>query len=203
MFFRSATELNWLRIVPVLLVNTPINNAQGMSVLFGLLFGLKKSPLTSIQVLYSNLICACTLGFVCAIEPPEDGIMDQPPRHVGKRMIGRFLFLRILLGTATLVICVVGSVFWARKNGYSENELHSQALTVLNFGAIAVTMSARFSRKTAFSMRTFRGNSLAWWSYGIMVVMQIFITYTPGVNSTIFEMAGMTGGSGVLSCLAW
>ena len=55
----------WDDLRKVLLVNTPINNAQGMSVLFGLLFGLKKSPLTSIQVLYSNLICAVTLGFVC------------------------------------------------------------------------------------------------------------------------------------------
>ena len=40
------------------LVNTPINNAQGMSVLFGLLLGLTNSPLSSIQVLYCNLICA-------------------------------------------------------------------------------------------------------------------------------------------------
>jgi magnesium-transporting ATPase (P-type) len=54
----------WDNLRKVLLVNTPINNAQGMSVLFGLLLGLKKSPLSSIQVLYSNLICACTLGFV-------------------------------------------------------------------------------------------------------------------------------------------
>jgi len=177
----------------VLLVNTPINNAQGMSVLFGLLFGLDKSPLTSIQVLYSNLICACTLGFVCAVEPPEEGIMDQPPRQTGKRLIGRFLFLRILIGTATLVVCVVGSVFWARDHGYSEDELHSQALNVLNFGAIAITMSARFARKSALSTRTLHGNNLAWWSYGIMVVLQIFITYTPGLNSTIFEMDPMDG----------
>jgi magnesium-transporting ATPase (P-type) len=173
------------------MVNTPINNAQGMSVLFGLLFGLDKSPLTSIQVLYSNLICACTLGFVCAVEPAEDGIMDQPPRRVGKRLIGRFLLLRLAVGTATLVSCVVGSVFWARNQGYSEDELHSQGLNVLNFGAISITMSARFSRKSAFSTRSFHGNKLAWWSYFIMAVLQVFITYTPGLNSTIFQMAGM------------
>jgi magnesium-transporting ATPase (P-type) len=57
----------WDNLRKVLLVNTPINNAQGMSVLFGLAFGLTGSPLTAIQILYSNLICACTLGFVCAI----------------------------------------------------------------------------------------------------------------------------------------
>jgi hypothetical protein len=35
--------------------------------LFGLALGLKQTPLTAIQVLYSNLITAITLGFVCAI----------------------------------------------------------------------------------------------------------------------------------------
>merc|ERR1711971_750139 len=36
----------WDDLRKVLLVNTPINNAQGMSVLFGLAFGLKQSPLS-------------------------------------------------------------------------------------------------------------------------------------------------------------
>jgi magnesium-transporting ATPase (P-type) len=54
----------WDNLRKVILVNTPVNNAQGLSVLFGLACGLQKSPLTAIQVLYSNLICAVTLGFV-------------------------------------------------------------------------------------------------------------------------------------------
>jgi len=57
----------WDNLRKVLLVNTPINNAQGLSVLFGLVFGLDDTILTPIQVLYCNLICAVTLGFVLAI----------------------------------------------------------------------------------------------------------------------------------------
>jgi magnesium-transporting ATPase (P-type) len=183
----------WDNLRKVLLVNTPINNAQGLSVLFGLLFGLNDTPLSSIQVLYCNLICAVTLGFVTAVEPAEDGIMDQPPRRVGKRLIGRFLLLRIAIGTVTLVACTVGSVFWADDLGYDLNERRSQALNVLSFGAISVTMSARFARKSAFHMRTFVGNPIAWWSYLIMGGLQVFITYTPGLNDTIFSMAAMDG----------
>jgi magnesium-transporting ATPase (P-type) len=87
----------WDNLRKVLLVNTPINNAQGLSVLFGLAFGMQYAPLSPIQVLYSNLICAVTLGFVCAIEPAEEGIMTLPPRMVGKRLIGRYLFLPLQL----------------------------------------------------------------------------------------------------------
>merc|ERR1719444_238440 len=95
----------WDNLRKVLLVNTPINNAQGLSVLFGIFFGFSRGQaqndkviLTAIQVLYCNLICAVTLGFIAAVEPAEKGIMDVPPRRVGKRLIGRFLLLRIALG---------------------------------------------------------------------------------------------------------
>jgi len=183
----------WDDLRKVLLVNTPINNAQGMSVLFGLMLGLSEAPLSAIQVLYCNLICAVTLGFVCAVEPAEDGIMDQPPRRVGKRLIGRFLLLRIAIGTIALVACTVGSVFWTDDMGYSLEETRSQALNTLSFGAIGVTMSARFARKSAFHQRTFVGNPIAWWSYAIMAILQVFITYTPGLNDAIFTMDAMDG----------
>jgi magnesium-transporting ATPase (P-type) len=183
----------WDNLRKVLLVNTPINNAQGMSVLFGLLFGLKETPLHNIQVLYCNLICACTLGFVCAVEPAEDGIMDQAPRRVGKRLIGRFLALRIAIGTVALVAVTVGSVFWCEDEGYLRPQVRSQALNVLSFGAIAITASARFNRKSAFHPRSFQGNQLAWWSYLIMTALQVLITYTPGLNSVLFTMGPMDG----------
>merc|ERR1712045_1018366 len=105
----------WDNLRKVLLINTPINNAQGMTVLFGLACGLSDSPLSPIQVLYSNLICAITLGFVSAIEPAEPGIMDMPPRRIGKRLIGRYLLLRILLGTFTLTALVVAAAFWLKS----------------------------------------------------------------------------------------
>jgi len=189
----------WDNLRKILLVNTPINNAQGMSVLFGIVCGLPDTPLTAIQVLYSNLICAVTLGFVCAIEPAEDGIMDQPPRKVGKRLIGRYLFLRIALATATLTCAVVGSVFWARtyQVGMSDEDalrqLRSQAINTLDFGAISVTLSARFTYNSSFAMRIFKGNNFAWYSVAIVAVLQVFITYVPGLNRVVFGMGPMTG----------
>jgi magnesium-transporting ATPase (P-type) len=134
------------------------------------------------------MICATTLGFVGAIEPAEEGIMEQPPRRVGKRLIGRFLLLRIALATTVLVFVIVQPVFWAKKNGYIQEEIHGLALNSLNFGAISVTVSARFARKSALHFRTFQGNPLAWWSYAIIVVLQVFITNTPGLNTTVFSM---------------
>ena len=194
----------WDNLRKVLMVNTPINNAQGMSVLFGLVCGLPETPLTAIQVLYCNLICAVTLGFVTAVEPAEEGIMTMPPRKVDKRMIGRFLFLRIALGTFVLVLCTVGSVFWARDLYLKDNEvgsevyeneilplMRSQASNTLTFGACSITMSARFSYQNAFSTRSLYGNKFAWYSLLIVTVLQFAITYIPGLSTTVFSMGPM------------
>jgi len=204
----------WDNLRKVLMINTPINNAQGMSVLFGLAFGLKESPLSPIQVLYSNLICAITLGFVSAIEPAEDGIMDLPPRRIGKRLIGRYLLLRILLATFTLTGLVVAAAFWLKsknppgtdlmsmndkgKEGYADQKYfqeHIRALSfnVLDFGAISVTLSARFTYLSSIHPRVFKGNKYAWYSVFIVAALQIFCTYVPGVNNIIFQMTSMDG----------
>merc|ERR1712071_177382 len=185
----------WDNLRKVLLVNTPINNAQGLSVLFAIIFGMEEIPLTAIQVLYCNLICAVTLGFVCAVEPSEDGIMDIPPRRVGKRLIGRFLFLRIGLGTIVLVATTVWASFWARDT-YKDDEdkwnlVHSQASNTLTFGAAAITLSARFSYNSAIHPRVVMGNIYALYAVAITAILQFAITYIPVMNSTIFAMAPM------------
>jgi len=182
----------WDNLRKVLLINTPVNNAQGLSVLFGMISGLKYAPLTPIQVLYSNLICAVTLGFVCAVEPAEDGIMSSPPRKVGKRLIGRYLFLRIAWATLLLTSFVVGSVFWAQNLGRDESQCRAQALSVLNFGAISVTLSARFTYNSSIHPRLFQNNKFCWYSVIIVVGLQIAIIYIPGVNKYVFQMAPMT-----------
>lgn len=224
----------WDNLRKVLFINTPINNAQGMSVLFGLAFGLKQSPLSPIQVLYSNLICAITLGFIAAIEPAEEGIMSLPPRRIGKRLIGRYLLLRILLGTFTLTLLVVSSAFWLKRYNKAElfsyydcsdllnpindeesefygtdcatfrdsddcplkyflEDIRACAFNILDFGAISVTLSARFTYLSSIHPRVFYGNKYAWYSVFIVAVLQIMITYIPGLNNVVFQMRGMDG----------
>ena len=181
----------WENIRKAILINTAINNAQGLSVLFGYAFGLDYSPLTAIQVLYSNLICATTLGFVCAVEPAEDDIMKKPPRRVGKRLLGRYICLRILIGTIVLTGSVVASVFWVKGLGYDEFEQRAQAFNVLDFGAVSICMSARFAYNSSLHPRVFRGNIYVNYSIVFVIVTQVFLTYCPYVNKTIFGMTGM------------
>lgn len=189
----------WDNLRKILMVNTPINNSQGLSVLMGLMLGFENNILTGIQVLYCNLITSVTLGFVTAVEPAEDGIMDVPPRRLGKRLIGRYLFLRIVIATMALIGVTVTSAIWVERifidQGRAYNDylplMRSQASNTLTFGACFVTLSARFSYSNAFHPRVFRGNKYAWYSVLITGTLQCVITYVPGLNSFIFEMGPM------------
>jgi magnesium-transporting ATPase (P-type) len=230
----------WDNLRKVLIFNQPVNNAQGMTVLFGLVFGMPYSPLTPIQVLYCNLICAVTLGFVLAVEPPEEGIMKQAPRRVGKRLIGRYMLFRIAYASLVLIATTIGAVFWVRAWGWDadytvdnlppaygtpqaqcnywyapgafccpfpvlkitggntvcpnndgRNLVRSQASNTLTLSAIAVMLSARFAYNTAFSARILTGNPFAWYSALVVTVLQLCITYIPGLNTVVFEMGPM------------
>lgn len=119
--------------------------------------------------------------------------MDQPPRRVGKRLIGRFLLLRIVIATICLITATIGSSFWVLAMGYTDFEQRAQAINTLNLASCASTLSARFTRKSAFHKRSFYGNPLSHYSYAIVISLQVFITYVPGLNRVVFSMDPMDG----------
>jgi magnesium-transporting ATPase (P-type) len=159
----------------------------------GMALGLKDPILTPIQVLYCNLICAVTLGFVLAIEPAEEGIMNLPPRRIGKRLVGRYLLLRIIIASIVLIVCTVGSVFWVRALGYDLEAQRSQASNTLTFAACSVCFSARFAYNSSLHPRVLFGNKYMWWSIIPLAVIQFMITYVPGLNSLLFGMGPQDG----------
>jgi len=129
--------------------------------------------------------------------------MDVPPRRVGKRLIGRFLFLRIALGTILLVFVTVYAAFWAERilsaepynldpfSKASIDRVHSQASNTLTFGACFVTLSARFSYQNSISIKVFQNNKFVALSIILTAVLQVMITYIPGLNGIVFAMAPM------------
>ena len=72
-------------------------------------------------------------------------------------------------------------------------KIRAVAFNTLDFGAMSVMMSARFAYNSAFHPRVFRGNPAALASCAIVTVLQLCLTYIPGLNSFVFSMKGMDG----------
>jgi magnesium-transporting ATPase (P-type) len=110
--------------------------------------------------------------------------------------------LRIIIATTFLTAAVVGSTFMVMDWGYSPAQQRATAFNTLNFGAIAVTCSARFTYNSSIHLRLFRGNNTLIYSIIIVTVLQIATTYIPGLNSVIFSMEGMDGPQWAISLIA-
>ena len=84
----------------------PTNGAQSLVILIAVVFGLTL-PLTSVQVLWVNMVTAVTLSLALAYEPAERGIMKRPPRKSGGPIINGqelvfVLIVSFLIGGAAM-----------------------------------------------------------------------------------------------------
>ncbi|EKX34242.1 hypothetical protein GUITHDRAFT_80735 [Guillardia theta CCMP2712] len=188
----------WDNLVKILLYNMPVNFAQGLSVFFAYVLRLETVPLTAIQVLYVNMITSVTMGLMLAMEPAEDSIMERPPRRKGKRLFGRMVAWHCLFVSACIVTCVLAN-FDIEMRRHEETgvgrragevlmttrvkKARAAAFNMLVFGEIAYAINCRYLRSTSIRMEIITGNKWCWISILITAVLQVFLTYTPGVNS--------------------
>jgi len=183
----------WDNLRKLLVFNLPVNFAQGLTILFGYVVGFESSPLTAIQVLYVNLVTAVTMGMMLAAEPAEPGVMSKPPRRLGKRLLGKLVIWRCVFVCTLLVCIVLGCYQWSLSEGRSLEQSRAEAFNVLVFCEIGYVVTTRFLKLSTFHPRVFRGNPLCFGSMLLTAALQIFLTYTPGVNWFFSMPEGMAG----------
>jgi len=197
----------WDNLVKILLYNMPVNLAQGLSVFFAYVIDLEAVPLTAMQVLYVNMITSVTMGLMLAMEPAESDIMARPPRRKGKRLFGKLVMWHCVFVTAVIVTLVIAGFAWnLRDNPKDErrvsavtddpriNEARAEAFNVLVFCEIAYALNCRFVKHTSINVKLITGNMWCWVAIAVTSILQIFLTYTPGVND-VFNNAPIHGAS--------
>lgn len=153
-----------------------------------------------LQVLYVNMVTACTMGMSLAVEPAEPGVMNKPPRRVGKRLLGKLVLWRCFFVCLLLVILVLSMYHWALETlpkSYSEderlNKARAEAFNVLVFGEIGYCLTTRFIKMSTFHPRVFVGNYVIFLTMALTAGLQVFLTYTPGVQWFFNMDDGMDG----------
>ena len=183
----------WDNLRKLLVFNLPVNFAQGFTIFFGYVIGFESAPLTAIQVLYVNLVTAVTMGMMLAAEPAEPGVMNKPPRRLGKRLLGKLVLWRCFFVCTLLVCIVLGCYHWSLSEGRSLEKSRAEAFNVLVFGEIGYVITTRFLKLSTFHPRVFRGNPLCFGSMLLSAALQVFLTYTPGVQWFFSMPDGMDG----------
>jgi magnesium-transporting ATPase (P-type) len=174
----------------------PTNGAQSLVILIAVVFGLTL-PLTSVQVLWVNMVTAVTLSLALAYEPAEVGIMTRPPRKTGGPIINGSELAFILIVSVLIGGAAMGVFYGVAGTGVDVNYARTEAVLMLAFGQLAFLLNCRFMSRSSITIDVFRGNRMIWISAGALIALQLLFTYVPVMN-TLFESEPLAATSWIL-----
>ena len=167
----------------------PTNGGEAGLVLIAILLG-RILPITPAQILWVNMITAVTLALAIAFERPEADIMRRPPRDPREPLLSGFLIWRIAFVSALLVAGSLGLFVWEQARGAGIEAARTAAVNVLVIGEIAYLFNCRHLQSSVLHREGLLGNPLVLLAVGILVVLQLLLTYLP-VMQTLFGTADL------------
>ena len=167
-------------------------------------------PLLATQLLWINLITDGAPALALGIDPPDAGLMQQPPRPSGERVItGRMwsgiFFVGIVMAAGTLYVLDAslpgGMVAGAGTLRYAQ----TRAFTTLIFFQLFNVLNARSDTDSAF--RHLFWNGWLWTAIGLSVALQFVVLYTPFLQRA-FSTQALSGAdwlycSAIASSVFW
>ena len=174
----------------------PTNGAQSLVILIAVVFGLTL-PLTSVQVLWINMVTAVTLSLSLAYEPAEVGIMSRPPRRTGGPIISGSELAFVLIVSVLIGGAAMGVFYGVAGSGVDVNYARTEAVLMLALGQLAFLLNCRFMSRSSITLDVFRGNRMIWISAAALLLLQLVFTYVPVMN-TLFESEPLAAASWIL-----
>ncbi len=156
----------------------PTNGGEALTILAAIALG-RMMPITAAQILWVNMITAVTLALALAFEPPEEHIMQRPPRRLDEPLLSRFLVWRIIFVSLILVSGTFGIFLWLREHGATIELARTVAVNTLVMFEVFYLFNSRFINESALSRKGLLGNRHALTAIAVLVVMQLGFTYLP------------------------
>jgi P-type Ca2+ transporter type 2C len=142
-------------------------------------------PLTTLQILWMNLITDGIPALALGVENAERGGMERPPYAPNESLFGRGLGRHIVLVGALLGGTGLALGYWAWVNNVpAANGLPAWNTMVFMFLTIAQmghALGLRSHRETVFSLK-FLGNPLLLGAVAVTIVLQLLAIYLPFFN---------------------
>ncbi|MER2175810.1 MAG: HAD-IC family P-type ATPase, partial [Carnobacterium sp.] len=175
----------------------PTSFAEGLIIAITILMQ-RDMPLQATQLLWINMVSAITIQFAFIFEPAEEGIMNRPPRKTGRGLMNKQDIFQMTYVSILMAIVSIISYEWLMYTGADQVTASTMMVNIIVFSKIFYLFSIRTS-KLALS-RSFFTNPKAFLIIGIMLVLQLILTYVPFMQGA-FHTSAMTSKEWVLSFL--
>ena len=156
-------------------------------------------PLTVMQILAIDLGTDMVPALGLGVEPPEEGVMDRPPRRLSDRLLNRQLLLKAFVWYGLIEAALAMGAFflnyWVNQGNLnhlaSSGPLYREATTMtlgaIIFTQIGMAMNSRKGRGSIFQVNPFANRII---SLGIVleIVLFILLSYVPFFH-TLFNTA--------------
>jgi P-type Ca2+ transporter type 2C len=139
-------------------------------------------PLLATQILWINMVTDGPPALALGVDPADDGVMDQPPRPAGERVINArmwwgIVFVGVIMAVGTLFVLDAslpgGFVDGSGDLRYGQ----TMAFTTLTLFQMFNVLNARSDERSAF-VHAFR-NVWLWGAIAGSIALQMLVVYVP------------------------
>jgi len=167
----------------------PTNGGEALIILAAILFGFQQLPLTPVQILWVNMVTAVTLALSLAFEPPEQSVMQRPPRDAHEPMLTPYLIWRVAFVSVILMSGTFGLFLWEMEQGVSIEHARTVAVNTLVLFEVFYLFNSRYITASVFNWTGFTGSRYVLISIGILIIFQLGFTYLEPMQSLFGTMA--------------
>jgi len=168
----------------------PTNGGEAFTIIAAIAFG-RLLPITAAQILWINMITAVTLALTLAFEPPEDNVMQRPPRNPREALLSGFLVWRVIFVSLILVAGTFGLFLWEREHGAPIELARTVAVNTLVMFEVFYLFSARYLLAPALTLEGLSGNKYVLYAIALLIVIQLTFTYAAPMQ-TLFATSAMS-----------
>ena len=138
------------------------------------------------------MVTTVTQDIALAFEPAERDVMARPPRPPREPLITRFLLVRVAYVTLLLVAMTFGVFHFELARGMSLEVARTSAVNVLAVGEMMYLFNCRRFVDPAWLYGGLATNRIALAVSGVLIVLQLAITYAPPMQ-VLFGTAALDG----------
>ena len=166
----------------------PTNVGEGLVILVAIVAGTTL-PILPVQILWINMTTAVLLGLMLAFEPREPDIMTRPPRSPSQPILTGGLVSRVIFIGVLMLIGAFGAFEWALAQGATIELARTVAVNAFVAMEIGYLFSCRSLRLPVWGLG-WRSNPLLLAGVGLMVLLQLGLTYLPWLQA-VFATAAL------------